>query len=99
MVLKINHDKHFARALNRYLGISTPALPSAENLFAGGVGCRWCETTNRLIVVLPGDATEDLDLLEGQFMRHGLNTLRLPAGNGAGIELSGYLSEEGLRLQ
>ena len=98
-MLKNIHDRHLARALNRYLGTVDPMRPCAENKFAGGYGCRWCDSTNRWVVVLPGEATEKIDHIENHFRLHGLETFRLPTGNGAGVELSGYVQEEGLRFQ
>lgn len=88
---KIIHNRHFARALNRYLGVADPLPPTIENNFAGGYGCRWCEFTGRWVVVLPGIAVAKLDFIESHFKLHGLETLRLPAACGKGIELSGYV--------
>ena len=98
-MLKISQNRHFARALNQYLGTPAPKLPTVENQFAGGNGCRWCEGTNRWVVVLPIDATQKLDLIENSFKVHGLTTFRLPIGDGASVELSAYARGEGLRLQ
>lgn len=95
---KIIHNRHFARALNRYLGLADPIPPSIENNFEGGYGCRWCEFTGRWVVILPRVAAAKLDFIESHFKLHGLETLRLPAPSGNGIELSGYVYGQGPSL-
>jgi hypothetical protein len=49
-------------------------------------------------VILPRVAAAKLDFIESHFKLHGLETLRLPAPSGNGIELSGYVYGQGPSL-